>query len=85
MFCFVLFHLFIYLFYFLFFGRGGGVEFVVELNKFRANKCKQSKGKESDPTSSLSKVLWNATSLTLLSSTIPRKSLIVLLTVPASP
>ena len=56
MFCFVLFHLFIYFFYFLFFGRGG-VEFVVELNKFRANKCKQSKGKESDPTSSLSKVL----------------------------
>ena len=55
MFCFVLFHLFIYLFYFLFFGRG--VEFVVELNKFRANKWKQSKGKESDPTSSLSKVL----------------------------
>ena len=31
--------------------------FVVELNKFRASKCKQSKGKESDPTSSLSKVL----------------------------
>ena len=54
MFCFVLFHLFIC---FLFFGRGGGGGFVVELNKFRANKCKQSKGKESDPTSSLSKVL----------------------------
>ena len=53
MFCFVLFHLFIY---FLFFWEGG-VGFVVELNKFRANKCKQSKGKESDPTSSLSKVL----------------------------
>ena len=53
MFCFVLFHLFIY---FLFFGRGGG-GFVVELNKFRVTKCKQSKGKESDPTSSLSKVL----------------------------
>ena len=53
--CFVLF-CFIYLFVFYFLG-GGGVGFVVELNKFRANKCKQSKGKESDPTSSLSKVL----------------------------
>ena len=52
--CFVLF-CFIYLFIFYF--LGGGVGFVVELNKFRANKCKQSKGKESDPTSSLSKVL----------------------------
>ena len=54
--CFVLF-CFIYLFVFYFLGGGGGVGFVVELNKFRANKCKQSKGKESDPTSSLSKVL----------------------------
>ena len=57
MFCFVLFHLFIFFFLFFIFWEGGGVEFVVELNKFRANKCKQSKGKESDPTSSLSKVL----------------------------
>ena len=44
-------------FFFFFFFLGGGGAIVVELNKFRANKCKQSKGKESDPTSSLSKVL----------------------------
>ena len=54
---FIVFVLLCFIYLFIFYFLGGGVGFVVELNKFRANKCKQSKGKESDPTSSLSKVL----------------------------
>ena len=54
---FIVFVLLCFIYLFIFYFLGGGVGFVVELNKFRANKCKQRKGKESDPTSSLSKVL----------------------------
>ena len=57
LFCYVLFCFVSFIYLFFIFWEGGGGGFVVELNKFRANKCKQSKGKESDPTSSLSKVL----------------------------